>query len=215
MGWGGVNAADICGLLVLTRNLSRFAQLNHSWRLPKQFYEGASSRPHQETAAMPDPLTPVGEEVVVAETGLGRLQVEARTASGALLIDEPVSVGGLGSGPNPYDLLSAALGSCTSMTLRLYAERKGWPLGRVRVSVLHHRASLDSRDIFELAIALEGPLDEAQKARLMEIAEHCPVHRTLDRGSEVKATLSGFVAAAPSLAAPPEHMRDAQAASAE
>ena len=162
-----------------------------------------------------DPLVPAGEEVVVAETGRGRLQVEARTASGALLIDEPASVGGLGSGPNPYDLLSAALGACTSMTLRLYAERKGWPLERAQVSVRHHRASLDARDIFELTIALEGPLDEAQKARLMEIAEHCPVHRTLDRGSEVKATLSGFVAAEPSLAAPPEHMRDAEAASAE
>ncbi|HZZ33835.1 MAG TPA: OsmC family protein [Phenylobacterium sp.] len=162
-----------------------------------------------------DPLIVAGDEVVVAETGLGRLQVEARTASGALLIDEPVSVGGLGSGPNPYDLLSAALGACTSMTLRLYAERKGWPLRRVQTHVRHHRASLEARDIFELTIALEGPLDEAQKARLMEIAEHCPVHRTLDRGSDVRATLTASVATEPSLAAPPQHMRDAEAASAE
>ncbi|HXA38759.1 MAG TPA: OsmC family protein [Phenylobacterium sp.] len=161
-----------------------------------------------------DPLAAAGEEVVVAETGIGRLQVEARTTSGALLIDEPVSVGGLGSGPHPYDLLSAALGACSSITMRLYAERKGWPLGRVQVSVLHHRASLDARDLFELTIALEGPLDEAQKAKLMEIAEHCPVHRTLDRGSDVRATLTASVTAEPSLAAPPQHMRDAQAASA-
>jgi putative redox protein len=159
-----------------------------------------------------DTSTDAGEAVIVAETGLGRLQVEARTASGALLIDEPVSVGGLGSGPNPYDLLSAALGACTSMTLRLYAERKAWPLQRVQVSVLHHRPSLDARDLFELTIALEGPLDEAQKAKLMQIAEHCPVHRTLDRGSDVKATLAPAIAAEPSSTVPPEHMRDCQAA---
>lgn len=154
----------------------------------------------------------VGDEVVVAETGLGRLQVEARTASGAILIDEPVSVGGLGSGPTPYDLLSAALGACTSITLRLYAERKGWPLERVRVSVLHHRASLEARDLFERTISLEGPLDEAQRTQLMAIAQRCPVHRTLERGSDVHTTLDGGAAAEPSIAVPPEHMRDAQAA---
>jgi putative redox protein len=163
------------------------------------------------TADLP---APVGEEVIVAETGVGRLQVEARTTTGAFLIDEPVSVGGLGSGPNPYDLLSAALGACTTMTLRLYAERKGWPLERVQVSVLHHRASLDARDLFDLTISLEGPLDAAQKAQLMAIAERCPVHRTLDRGSDVTATLAGATAAEPSLAVPPEHMRDMETASA-
>ncbi|HEX3365145.1 OsmC family protein [Phenylobacterium sp.] len=160
-----------------------------------------------------DPLAAVGEEVVVAETGVGRLQVEARTASGAILIDEPVSVGGLGSGPNPYDLLSAALGACTSMTLRLYAERKGWPLTRVQISVLHHRASVDARDLFERTISLEGPLDDAQRAQLMTIAERCPVHRTLERGSEIRTTLTAAaMTAEPSLAKPPEHMRDCEAA---
>lgn len=158
-----------------------------------------------------DSPTAAGEDVVVAETGLGRLQVEARTASGAFLIDEPVSVGGLGSGPNPYDLLSAALGACTTMTLRLYAERKAWPLARVQVSVRHHRASLDARDLFERTISLEGPLDEAQCAQLMAIAERCPVHRTLERGSDVRTTLSPL-AAEPSHAQPPEHMRDARSA---
>jgi putative redox protein len=163
-----------------------------------------------------DPLAALGEEVVVAETGLGRLQVEARTASGAILIDEPVSVGGLGSGPNPYDLMSAALGACTTMTLRLYAERKGWPLTRVQVSVLHHRASLDARDLFDRTISLEGPLDDAQRTQLLAIAERCPVHRTLDRGADVRTILSEAAASAePSLAHPPEHMRDAEAAGAE
>jgi len=164
----------------------------------------------------PDPIPAAGDEVVIAETGRGLLQVEARTAAGAILIDEPVSVGGLGSGPNPYQLLSAALGACTAMTLRLYAGRKGWPLERVEVGVRHHRASLDARDLFERTIRVEGPLDEAQKARLLAIAERCPVHRTLDRGADVKTTLTAAAAAAaaPQAAEPPEHMRDMQEAGA-
>ena len=158
-------------------------------------------------------LNPAGEAVVVAETGLGRLQMEARTANSAFLIDEPVSVGGLGSGPNPYDLMSAALGACTAMTLRLYAERKGWPLERVQVSVLHHRASLEARDLFDRTIRVEGPLDAAQRAQLLAIAERCPVHRTLDRGSDVKTTITAAgVAGEPSQAVPPEHMRDMEEA---
>jgi putative redox protein len=161
-----------------------------------------------------DPLAAVGEEVLVAETGLGRLQMAARTASGAFLIDEPISAGGLGTGPNPYDLLSAALGACTAMTLRLYAERKGWPLTRVQVSVRHHRASLEARDLFDRTIRVEGPLDDAQKAQLLKIAEHCPVHRTLDRGSDVRTTLTvAAMVAEPSTAVPPEHMRDMEEAS--
>ena len=129
------------------------------------------------------------ETIIVAETGLGKYQVEARMGDAALLIDAPRAAGGLGSGPNPYELLSAALGACTTMTIRLYANRKAWPLERVRTSVRHSRASLQARDRFELDIALEGSLDATQRARLIEIAERCPVHLTLARGSEVHATL--------------------------
>ena len=129
------------------------------------------------------------ETTIVAETGLGKYQVEARVGDAAFLIDEPVAAGGLGSGPNPYNLLSAALGACTTMTIRLYADRKGWPLSRVRVAVKHSRANLQARDAFEMDIALEGDLDEAQRARLMEIAERCPVHLTLARGSDVRNVL--------------------------
>jgi putative redox protein len=131
-----------------------------------------------------------GETVAVDETGLGRFQVEARIGANAFLIDEPAAVGGLGSGPNPFDLLSAALGSCTAMTIRLYAERKAWPLAKVRVRATHSRGTLDARDRFSLEIALEGDLDESQRARLMEIAQRCPVHLTLERGSEVASTLT-------------------------
>jgi putative redox protein len=129
------------------------------------------------------------ETTIVAETGLGKYQVEARVGDAAFLIDEPVASGGLGSGPNPYNLLSAALGSCTTMTIRLYAGRKGWPLHRVRVAVRHSRPDLNARDLFETDIALEGDLDAAQRARLMEIAERCPVHLTLARGSQLRNVL--------------------------
>ena len=129
------------------------------------------------------------ETVLVAETGLGKYQVEARVGDAAFLIDEPVAVGGLGGGPNPYNLLASALGACTTMTIRLYADRKGWPLNKVRAAVRHSRDGLNARDNFALDITLEGPLDDTQRARLMEIAERCPVHLTLARGSDVKASL--------------------------
>ena len=134
-------------------------------------------------------MTSNSETILVAETGLGKYQVEARVGDSAFLIDEPVAAGGLGSGPNPYNLISAAVGACTTMTIRLYANRKGWPLTRVRTAVRHTRTSLQTRDSFELDIALEGALDDVQRARLMEIAERCPVHLTLARGSDVKAKL--------------------------
>ena len=134
-------------------------------------------------------MTTDSETITVAETGLGAYQVEARVGDATLLIDEPVSAGGLGSGPNPYALLGAALGACTTMTIRLYANRKSWPLTRVRAAVRHSRAGLNAKDHFALDITLEGELDDAQRARLMEIAERCPVHLTLARGSEVAAKL--------------------------
>ena len=129
------------------------------------------------------------ETVLVAETGLGKYQVEARMGDAAILIDEPKEAGGLGSGPNPYDLIAAAVGACTTMTVRLYAGRKGWPLGRVQTAVRHSRAGLEAKDRFELAITLDGDLDQTQRTRLLEIAERCPVHLTLARGSEVQARL--------------------------
>jgi uncharacterized OsmC-like protein len=103
------------------------------------------------------------------------------------LADEPVAVGGLGSGPGPYDLLCAALGACTSMTLRLYADQKQWPLQRIRVAVSHAKdKDQKPADLFRRSIMLEGPLDQAQRTRLMEIAGRCPVHRTLEAGSAIE-----------------------------
>src|SRR5207344_3239672 len=102
---------------------------------------------------------------------------------------EPVSAGGKDAGPNPYELLLMSLGACTSMTLRLYARRKQLPLTRVAVRLRHARihaedcAECETKtgfvDRIEREIVLEGPLDEGQRKRMLEIANLCPVHRTL------------------------------------
>ena len=110
--------------------------------------------------------------------------------------DEPVAYGGTDSGMSPYGFLAAGLGACTSMTLRMYARRKGWPLAHVGVEVTHdkvHAQDADTggkADLFRRRITLEGMLDEAQRARLLEIADRCPVHRTLDAGARVETTLA-------------------------
>lgn len=124
------------------------------------------------------------DAVTVTETGVGAFQVEVLAGGAAFLADEPVEAGGLGTGPNPYDLLASALGACTAMTMRLYARRKAWPLARATVRVLHTRTP-EGRDRFAREITLEGPLDADQRRRLMEIADRCPVHRTLERGAEI------------------------------
>jgi putative redox protein len=148
------------------------------------------------------------EGVEVGETGQGKFQLTVRTPGGAFLVDEPVAAGGLGSGPNPYDLLSAALGACTAMTIRLYAERKGWPLESAVVRVLHHRDAPDAKDRFAREIVLTGALSPEQRRRLVEIAEHCPVHQTLERGSEVVTVLAEQALAGGLDPDPLEHCRD-------
>jgi uncharacterized OsmC-like protein/alpha/beta superfamily hydrolase len=130
---------------------------------------------------------PLQDQVLVQETRAGKLQVEVLTGGIRFLADEPVAVGGLGSGPGPYDLLCAALGACTSMTLRLYADQKQWPVQRIRVAVSHAKdKEKNPADLFRRSIMLEGTLDQAQRARLMEIAGRCPVHRTLESGSAIE-----------------------------
>lgn len=132
--------------------------------------------------------------VIVAETGRGRLQQEITAGAHRFLADEPESVGGLGSGPTPYDLLLAALGACTSMTLRLYADRKKIPLEHTVVKLQHSRVyANDCKDCetkegmideIDREITLEGNLDGETRAKLLEIADKCPVHKTLT--SEIK-----------------------------
>lgn len=137
--------------------------------------------------------------VEVAETGSGAFTSEVRTGSHRWLVDEPVAVGGDDAGPNPYDLLGAALGACTAMTLRMYARQKGLPLDRVRVRLKHSKihasdcqhcdTKIGRIDRIEREIELQGALDEAQRQRLLEIADKCPVHRTLHGEVDVTTRL--------------------------
>ena len=123
------------------------------------------------------------EIAVVDERNEGGLRVRVQAGGLSFVADEPVEAGGLGTGPNPYDLLAAALGTCIAMTLRLYAARKAWPLDGVHVEVRHQ---VQDGDVFSADIRLDGPLDPAQRARLLEIAGRCPVHRTLAAGSRIE-----------------------------
>jgi len=128
-------------------------------------------------------------EVVVEETGRNLFQQAIAAGPHRLYADEPADFGGGDTGPGPYDLLTAALGACTAMTIRMYARQKQWPLARVRVSLEHDKihaqdcADCETKagkvDRIERRIRLDGELDEAQRAKLMEIADKCPVHRTL------------------------------------
>ena len=152
----------------------------------------------------PEPEQAVGQEgVTVAETGVGKFQLAVAAGRHRLFADEPESVGGLDSGPSPYDYLAVALAACTAMTLRMYAAHKGIDLGRVAVDVEHDRihakdcaeCAEDLRerggkvDRFERTIRVEGaPADLHDK--LVEIAGKCPVHRTLERGAAVATRLA-------------------------
>jgi putative redox protein len=143
----------------------------------------------------PSAVTDDTSGVLVEETGRGQLPAADHGRPTPFLVDEPESLGGGGSGPGPYDLLLAALGACTNMTVRLYAERKGWPLDTSSVRLSHAKiyandcADCETRgdariDEIHKQLVLTGPLDVEQRARLTEIAAHCPVHRTLE--SEIK-----------------------------
>ncbi|TAK47030.1 MAG: OsmC family protein, partial [Betaproteobacteria bacterium] len=127
--------------------------------------------------------------VRVTETGAGRFSQLIVAGRHRFRADEPMAAGGDDSGPSPYELLLAGLGTCTSMTLRMYAAQKQWPLERVTVDLKHEKihaadcAACETKegriDQIERTIRIEGPLEPAQRARLLEIADRCPVHRTL------------------------------------
>jgi putative redox protein len=134
--------------------------------------------------------------VTVRETRSGKFQQEIMSGPHRFIADEPVSFGGLDSGPGPYDLLLASLGACTSMTIRLYADRKQLPLERVTVRLTHAKIHAEDCehcetregmiDRIDRTIALEGDLDAETRKRLMEIADKCPVHRTLKSENEIR-----------------------------
>ncbi|WP_019832327.1 bifunctional alpha/beta hydrolase/OsmC family protein [Sphingomonas sp. PR090111-T3T-6A] len=120
-------------------------------------------------------------------TGAGKFQLSVRVGPLTIIADEPESLGGMGSGPNPYDLLSAGLAACTSMTVKLVADHKGFPLEHVRTRVEHEKIEgATPADLFTRTISFEGHLDAEQEAKLLDIANRCPVHKTLSGGSRVE-----------------------------
>ncbi len=136
------------------------------------------------------------DSVFVDDTGPGHFAQTVRAGRHRLISDEPTAYGGEDKGPTPYDLLLAALGSCTAMTIRMYADRKKWPLDRVSVQLRHYKihaqdgenCETETRriDRIDRNIALVGPgLTDEQRRRLMIIADRCPVHRTLHSEIEV------------------------------
>ena len=137
-----------------------------------------------------------GGTVLVRETGNGKFQQEILSGPHRFLADEPVKVGGQDSGPGPYDLLLAGLGACTSMTMRLYAENKKLPLDRVSVRLTHNKIHAEDclscetkvgmLDRIDRNITLEGALSAEERKRLMEIADKCPVHRTLKSEIDIR-----------------------------
>ena len=138
--------------------------------------------------------------VEVAETGSGQFTQSVRVGPHVLTADEPASVGGDNRGPSPYEYVLAGLGACTSMTLRMYANRKSWPLEKVSVLLTHSKihaeecADCDTKDgkVDEITreITISGDLSEEQRAKLIEIADKCPVHRTLENEVKVRTSLT-------------------------
>ena len=129
----------------------------------------------------------------VSENGAGRYQQNVVSGQHVLIADEPVHAGGDDAGLAPYDFLLAALGACTSMTLRMYAEHKELPLKRVHVDLRHEKiraADQPPVDRIERIITLEGDLTPEQRQRLLEIANKCPVYRTLTSNIQIESTIT-------------------------
>jgi uncharacterized OsmC-like protein/alpha/beta superfamily hydrolase len=149
----------------------------------------------------PEPAASLEEvaatDQVVTRTRAAGFATEILASGHGMIADEPVAAGGSDTGPNPYDFLLAGLGACTGMTLRLFAERKKWPLEEVAVQMRHGKVhaldgqqddATDARvDTVEREIRLSGPLTAEQRKRLLEIADRCPVHRTLSAGVRIGA----------------------------
>ncbi len=136
---------------------------------------------------------------VVVQGGAASFTQEVTVGPHRLWVDEPAAVGGTGAGPSPYDLLLAALGACTSMTIALYARRRQWPLESVTVTLRHSKVHADDcadcetkavrLDRIERDLVLRGSLSEEQRARLLDMAIKCPVHRTLTSEIDIRTRL--------------------------
>lgn len=174
--------------LTSTSDVDNLAALLGAW---VQKHLGANSEENGQERAV--------KEQVAVRTGRDRFYTDVWARRHYFAADEPVKAGGTGAGPSPYDLLAVALGACTSMTLRMYADRKDWPLEEVAVYLYHEKVHakdcadcethVGKIDRIDREIELKGALSDEQKARLVEIANKCPVHRTLIRENEVRTRL--------------------------
>jgi uncharacterized OsmC-like protein/pimeloyl-ACP methyl ester carboxylesterase len=175
-----VSLADADHLLTDRRDANYVADVIAAWA--ERYVEPAAMDNAAETTEAP-------RKVVVRETRASKFQNTVSIGPHHLLADEPAAAGGEDSGPGPYDFVLAGLGACKSMTMRLYADRKSFPLERATVTLSHGKiyakdcAECETKegmlDQIEVAIGLEGPLDADQRKRILEIADKCPVHRTL------------------------------------
>jgi putative redox protein len=158
-------------------------------------------QPQPEPARTEEEL--IAENRVVTRTGADGFRTEIMVRGHGSVADEPVAVGGADAGPTPYDLLLSALGACTGMTLRMYADRKGWPVQDIVVRLRHEKihaideARCEDRearlDRVEREVEITGGLSAEQRTRLVEIADRCPVHRTLSGGVHVETRLARTV----------------------
>lgn len=156
----------------------------------------AENETRRDTAALQ--VRALGATVVVASTGNGAFEQMLLDGRHTLLADEPKAVGGNDIGPGPYEFLLMSLGSCTSMTLQMYASRKKWPLAQVVVRLRHSKVYAEDCadcekpaakiDRIEREIEVVGALDAEQRSRLLEIANQCPVHRTLSSRIDIRTT---------------------------
>ncbi len=197
-----VDIKNAQAIYVAARHPKSFVSLDHADHLLTKSEDGRyvghvlAAWAQRYVPAQPAAASVPAGIVAVEETRSGKFTNLISTASDAIHADEPHSVGGNDRGLSPYELLSASLGACTSMTLRMYADLKKLPLDQVRVEVQHDKihatdcADCETRDgkidRFLRIVTLRGALDDAQRAKLLEIADKCPVHRTLH--SEVQVT---------------------------
>lgn len=128
--------------------------------------------------------------VLVSETGVELYQLIGRSGASVFPMGGAINHGGMKSGPGPFDLMASALGACTAMTIRAYAQRERLKIDRVQVNVVHMRASLDSNDVFERTIHIDGDLGPDVREKLLRIADLCPVGKTLGRASTIRTTLT-------------------------
>lgn len=127
-------------------------------------------------------------QIIITGNGKGRYQQEVRIGKHQLLADEPQSHGGDDAGPDPMDFVLTGLGTCTAITLRMYAEKKGLDIANITIT-LEHRRSPEGRHQVERVVSIEGQLSDEQRARLLDIANRCPTHLALQQPLEVSTRL--------------------------